>query len=91
MAQKKLKFKREQFQVLTNAHWQDIKEIVDNGRKYNLLAVVNAILRITRTGLQWRNLEGDYPPWPVVYYYFRQWQVDGSWSKVLVALVRKER
>lgn len=93
MAKKKLKFKREQFQVLTNAHWQDIKEIVDNGRKrkYNLLAVVNAILRITRTGLQWRNLEGDYPPWPVVYYYFRKWQVDGSWAKVLTALVRKER
>ena len=93
MAKKKLKFKREQFHALTNAQWQDIKEIVDNGRKrkYNLLAVVNAILRITRTGLQWRNLEGEYPPWPVVYYYFRQWQADGTWSHVLAALVQKER
>jgi putative transposase len=93
MSKKKLKFKRQRFCELTTAHWQVIKELVDNGRKrkYHLLAVVNAILRITRTGLQWRNLEGDYPPWPVVYYYFRKWQADGTWAKVLVALVRKER
>ncbi len=93
MAQKKLPFKREQFRVLTNAQWQDIKEIVDNSRKrkHNLLEVVQAILRITRTGLQWRKLEGNYPPWYVVYYYFRKWQADGTWSKVLKALVRKER
>ncbi len=68
MLKKKLKFKRQRFCELTTAQWQVIKEIVDNGRKrkYHLLAVVNAILRITRTGLQWRNLEGKYPPWPVV-------------------------
>jgi transposase len=93
MPKKKLKFKRQRFCALTTTQWQDIKEVVDNGRKrkYNLLLVVNAIFRITRTGLQWRNLEGDYPPWPVVYYYFRKWQADGTWSKVLVALVGKER
>lgn len=93
MSKKKLKFKRQRFCALTTAQWQDIKEMVDNGRKrqYNLLAVVNAVLRITRTGLQWRNLEGDYPPWPIVYYYFRKWQVDGTWAQVLAALVRKER
>lgn len=93
MSKKKLKFKRQRFCELTTAHWQVIKEIVANGRKrkYNLMAVVNAILRITRTGLPWRNLEGDYPPWPVVYYYFRKWQGDGTWAKVLAALVRQER
>jgi transposase len=48
-------------------------------------------LRITRTGLQWRNLEGSYPPWELVYYYFRKWQADGTWSKVLAMLVVKER
>ncbi len=62
MAKKRLPFTRARFCALTTAQWQAIKEVVDNGRKrkYNLLAVVNAILRITRTGLQWRNLEGDY-------------------------------
>lgn len=59
MPNKKRKFKRQRFCELTTAQWQDIKEMVDNGRKrkYNLLAVMNAILRITRPGLQWRNLE----------------------------------
>ncbi len=85
--------KRQRFHELTTAQWQYIKEIVDTGRsrKYNLLLIVSAIFRITRTGLQWRNLEGNYPPWPVVYYYFRKWQVDGTWTKVLRVLVRKER
>ncbi len=92
MAKKKLKMKRQHFRELTTVQWQYIKEMVDTGRKrqYNLCLVVSAILRITRTGLQWRNLEGSYPPWPVVYYYFRKWQADGTWSRVLTLLVRKE-
>jgi putative transposase len=53
--------------------------------------MLNAILRITRTGLQWRHLEGYYPPWQSVYYYFRKWQKEGSWGKLLVFLVEKER
>jgi putative transposase len=93
MAKKKLKMKRQRFGELTTAQWQDIKEIVDTGRKrkYNLSLIVTAILRIARTGLQWRNLEGNYPPWSIVYYYFRKWQADGTWSRVLRVLVRKER
>ncbi len=93
MAKKKLKMKRQRFGELTTAQGQYIKQMVDNGRKrkYNLLLIVQAILRITRTGLQWRNLEGSYPPWPVVYYYFRKWQADGTWGRVLALLVRKER
>lgn len=93
MTKKKLKFKRQRFCGLTTAQWQYIKEIVDNGRKrkHNLVLIVNAILRITRTGLQWRNLEGSYPPWELVYYYFRKWQADGTWSEVLALLVVKER
>ncbi|QMU31497.1 transposase [Adhaeribacter radiodurans] len=70
-----------------------MKEIVDNGRKrkHNLDLVVNAILRLTSTGMQWRNLESTYPPLELVYYYFRKWQADGTWSKVLPGLVVKER
>jgi transposase len=93
MAKKKLKMKRQHFCELTTAQWQDIKEMVDNGRKrkHSLLLIVNALFRITRTGLQWRNLEGSYPPWPIVYYYFRKWQTDGTWSRLLHLLVAKER
>lgn len=93
MPKEKLKFKRQRFTELTTAQWHYIKDIVDNGRKrkHNLVDVVQAILRITRTGLQWRNLEATYPPWPVVYYYFRKWQADGTWAQVLAALVIQER
>ena len=31
-----------------------------------------------------------YPPWQLVYYYFRKWQKDGTSSKVLAVLVAKE-
>ena len=93
MSEKKLNFTRQRLSNLTTALWQYIKEIVDNGRKrkHNLILIVTSILRITRTGLQWRNLEETYPPWELVYYYFRKWQADGTWSNLLALLVVKER
>lgn len=93
MAKKKLKFKREQFTELTNSQWEYIKEFVDNSRKrkHCLQTIVNAILKVTRTGCQWRNLDEKYPPWQSVYYYFRKWQKDGTLTKILVLLVEKER
>lgn len=56
-----------------------------------LLCIINAILKITRTGMQWRNLDEKYPPWSSVYYYFRKWQKDGTWDIVLAYLVQQER
>ena len=89
----KLKFRTQRFTKLTDSRWEVIKEFLDTSirRKYCLRNVVDAILRICRTGLQWRNLEGDYPPWESVYYYFRRWQRDGTWSDILSYLVELER
>ena len=89
----KSKFKRQRFTDLTNSQWQIIKELIDNGRKrkYCLRSIVNAIFKITRTGAQWRNIDHRYPPWQSVYYYFRKWQKDGTWSLVLAYIVQKER
>jgi transposase len=72
-----------------------IEKIVETGRKRSnqLRRVVNAILKITRLGIQWRNLEEEpdlYPPWQSVYYYFRKWQKEGIWGKILAVLVEKE-
>ncbi len=55
----KLRFKRERFTPLTNSQWEVIEKTIDNGRKrkHSLRAVVNGILKITRTGTQWRNLK----------------------------------
>jgi len=89
----KLKFRRQRFAELTDSQWQYIKDLVDSGRKrkYCLRTILNAIFKITRTGCQWRNLDEKYPPWESVYYYFRKWHKDGTWSMVLIYLVQKER
>jgi putative transposase len=87
------RFKRAQFTHLTNSQWKDIKKLLDTGRKrrHSLRKVLNAVLKITRTGTQWRNLEKAYPAWQVVYYYFRKWQRDGTFALILRWLVEQER
>lgn len=60
-------------------------------RKYDLRDILNAIFRILRTGLQWRNLDNKYPPWESVYYYFRTWNSKGILSKINSALNKLER
>ncbi|RAJ92254.1 transposase [Larkinella arboricola] len=84
---------RTQFVNLSDAHWQVIKNYVDSGRKrrVSLRSVVNAIRWLAHTGSQWRNLAGDYPPWQTVYYYFRRWQTDQTWQRLLNRLVELER
>jgi putative transposase len=44
--------------------------------------VVNAILYLLVTGIQWRYLPRDYPKWQSVYCYFRQWRKDGTWKRI---------
>lgn len=55
--------------------------------------VVNAILYLTRTGIQWRRMPHDLPKWTVVYHYFAKWKKDGTWKRLndeLRALVRQK-
>ena len=42
--------------------------------------VVNAILYIKRTGVQWRYMPHDLPDWQLVYHYFARWKKDGTWK-----------
>lgn len=89
----KPKFRCTRFTELTNSQWQIIKKLVDNGRKrkHNLRTIFDAILKQARTGCQWRNMDEKYPPWESVYYYFRKWQKDGTWTSVTTLLVQLER
>ena len=57
----------------------------------DLRSVIDAIFYRIRTGCQWRYLPHDYPPPGTVYYYFRKWSQDGTWSRINEALRRKER
>jgi len=44
--------------------------------------VINAILYLDRTSCQWRALPADFPPWPTVYHYFRDWTRDGTLTRM---------
>jgi putative transposase len=55
-------------------------------RTTDIRAVVNALLYLNREGCSWRALPHDFPPWRTAYNYFRWWQWDGTWQKLLDAL-----
>ena len=59
MVKVKLPFRSQRFTELTASQWQFMKELIDDNRKRKtcLRRIVNAILKITRTGCQWRNLD----------------------------------
>lgn len=59
MEKVKLEFKVQQFTELTDAQWAILKKNVDTGRKIrkDLRQILNCILKITRTGCQWRNID----------------------------------
>jgi putative transposase len=78
---------------VSNSQWQIISKFLDTGRsrKYDLREVVNAILYLVKTGCQWRMLPGDFPKWPIVYYYFSVWKADGTLEQIHESLVEKIR
>ena len=70
------------FERLTDDQWEIIKHFVNwkRKRKICLRNVLDCIFFITRTGLQWRNLEHvkKAPHWSAVYYYYGKWTKDGT-------------
>lgn len=82
---------------LTDAQWAYLVELVPDQRpigrpvKYARREVLNALLYITHTGCQWRALPHDFPPWPVVRYYFDHWTTDGTLERVHTALREQVR
>lgn len=82
--------------MLTDSQWQYIEKILENEqgkrkRKHDLRTIMNAILWLTRTGSQWRNLDSFYPYWQIVYYYFRKWHRTNVLKSILSSLVVTER
>lgn len=93
MAKIKLKIPVKKFTDLTDAQWAIIEKKIDTGRKIkkDLRNILNCILKVTRTGSQWRNIDNRYGPWQSVYYYFRKWTKNGTFDIILVQLVEKGR
>jgi putative transposase len=63
---------------LTDNQWSKIEKLFDTRkRKHSLRVIMNALLYITKSGIQWRMLPKEYPKWQLVYYYFRKWTAEG--------------
>ena len=60
-------------------------------RSVDVREIINALRYLLRAGCAWRLLPHDFPVWPTVYAYFRQWQADGTWEAIAGALRRDLR
>jgi putative transposase len=56
-------------------------------RKYCLRDIMNALLYIAKSGIQWRMLPNNYSPWESAYYYFRKWKREGLIEEINDILV----
>jgi transposase len=52
--------------------------------------VLNGILWALHTGAPWRDLPERYGPWQTVHNRFRLWTRDGTWAKILDALLTEQ-
>ncbi len=73
---------------LTDSQWLIIQDLIPPAkpggrpRSLDMRLVVNAILYIVGSGIQWRMLPKEYPKWQSVYYYFAMWRDDGTWQRI---------
>lgn len=77
---------------LTDAQWEILEPLIPPlctdaaYHKHERRAIVNGILYVLWSGCPWRALPHDLPPYGTVFYYFRRWQREGVWDRVLEAL-----
>jgi len=60
-------------------------------REVSLREVIDAIFYVLRSGCAWRLMPHDFPPWKLVYWYFKHWQKAGAWQSAHDALREKVR
>lgn len=81
---------------LSDARWQLIEPTLTTWRterltcalgigrppEHDLRTIMNAILYVDRTGIPWRYLPHDHPPWATTYWYFAAWRDEGVFTKL---------
>ncbi|MEU0406782.1 IS5 family transposase [Streptomyces griseorubiginosus] len=87
---------------LSDARWELIEPVLTSWRnerraraleigrppEHSLRQIMNAILYVDRTGIPWRYLPHDFPPWATAYGYFAKWQQGGVFEQ-LTGLLRR--
>ena len=78
---------------LKDKQWAKISHFFENGNraKHSKRSLVDAVLYLTKTGCQWRQMPKDFPPWPTVQSFFRRAKEKGVWERILKVLVEQER
>jgi putative transposase len=82
---------------LTDEQWSVVEPIVTyktedelykggRPRTVDLRTIVNALLYMDRTGVQWRYVPSDLPPSGTIRYYFDKWTWDGTWEAINTAI-----
>jgi putative transposase len=82
---------------LSDAEWNYIEPYMPapkghgRPRTHNLREILDAVFYVLKSGCQWRLLPHDFPRWPTVYHYFRQWRIDGTWERINRAIRERLR
>jgi transposase len=82
---------------LTDAQWEAIAPLFPDRYHHGQAGhpwgehrpLVNGILWHLHTGAPWPDTPPRYGPWKTVYDRFNRWRKDGTWAKVLDALLLK--
>jgi transposase len=81
----------------SDVEWQLIAAYIPAGGRrgrpprYPRRDIVDAIRYLDHNGCVWRALPADFPPWPIVYHYFRRWARDGTLARLHNALREQVR
>ena len=86
-------FKKAYQSDISDKDWEKVdphipKPKTKKGRKrqHLLREILNGIFYLLRSGCQWRMIPHDFPPWSIVYHYFRLWRLKGIWDIINTAL-----
>ena len=70
---------------LSDAQWKTIlphlPKPARRGRpRTDLRRILDAVVYLVKSGVQWRLLPRSFPPWQTVYHVFRRWCAEGLWQ-----------
>ncbi len=67
-------------------HYFEPEDLRGNACKHDRKQVVDAIFYWAKSGVQWRMLPNDFPPWKTVYDHYSRWNKGGVWEAMLKSL-----
>ena len=70
---------------LTDVQWAFLRPMLPKPSKLgrppiDRRHIIDALLYVTKGGIQWRLLPADFPSWKTVYHIFRQWTLNHTWE-----------